>query len=177
MLKKIQMLPLGGLIVSALLVAGCLIVSGTFVIVKDFDMTAEAGFYFYQVDLTTEPDWDDHKDDIDFIDAVGVEFTIVSTETSDVAFSVYVDDYSGAGANPTSILPTADVIIDSLTVSPGTTRITYGESLTFLRNIPRLKSLVRSGKFDYYAGSTGNDGETFVITEGKVVVTLSASGS
>jgi len=31
------------------------------------------------------------------------------------------------------------------------------------------------GRFDYYGTSTGNDGNTFVIDSGKVIITFSAS--
>ncbi|MEE8576637.1 MAG: hypothetical protein V3T31_05225, partial [candidate division Zixibacteria bacterium] len=55
-----------GLAAAILLVTGCL-VSGTFVIVEEFSFTGQTGFYFYEVDITSEPDWEDHKDDIDFI--------------------------------------------------------------------------------------------------------------
>lgn len=156
------------------ILAGCL-VSGTFVIVQEFDFTAQSGFYFHHVDITDDATWQDHKDDIDFIDAVGAEFYITSTEPGDVTFNVYIDDYEAGGASPSSVPATASKIIDDFTVSPGTSKISYKKSLTILTNIERMKTLAKKGKFDYFATSTGNTGSTFVIDSAKVIITLSAS--
>jgi hypothetical protein len=165
-----------GLLLIGLITLGCL-VSGTFIIVESFTFTAQTGFYFYQVDITDDPDWEDHKDDIDFIDAVGLEFFITSTESGDVTFNAYIDDYSGASSNPTSVSGTATKIINNFTVSPGTTWISYSESLGILTGVERLKTLAKEGQFDYYGESTGNDGNSFVIDSGKVIVTFSASST
>ena len=170
--NKIGML---GLLLIGLITLGCL-VSGTFIVVESFTFTAQTGFYWYQVDITENPDWEDRKDDIDFIDAVGLEFFITSTESGDVTFNAYIDDYSGA-SSPTSVPGTATKIIDNFTVSPGTTWISYDQSLGILTGIARLKTLTKLGRFDYYGQSTGNDGNTFVIDSGKVIVTFSASSS
>ncbi|MEW5923684.1 MAG: hypothetical protein AB1746_06830 [Candidatus Zixiibacteriota bacterium] len=160
----------------AVALTGCkYIISGTFVIVKDIEFTAESGFYFYQVDLTDESDWKEHEDDINFIDAVGVVFHIISNEATDVTFNAYVDDYSGIGSSPTTVPATATKIIDGLVVHPGETTVSYSESLTFLTGLDRLKKLVKGGQFDYYGTSTGNVGTTFVIDKGKIIITFSAS--
>jgi hypothetical protein len=166
-----------GLALIALLAVGCL-VSGTFIIVEDFEFTAQTGFYFYPVDITSEPDWEDHKDDINQIDVVGVEFWITSTESGPVTFDAYVDDFSGTTPTSLPVPATATKIIDAFTVNPGANQhITYAQSLTFIKGVDRLKALAKTGKFDYYGTSTGNEGNTFKIDSGKVVVTVSASGS
>jgi len=165
-----------GLLLIGLITLGCL-VSGTFIVVESFTFTAQSGFYFYQVDITENSDWEDRKDDIDFIDADGLEFFITSTESGDVTFNAYIDDYSGSSSSPTSRPSTATKIIDSFTVSPGTTWISYDQSLGILTGVERLKTLTKLGQFDYYGESTGNDGNTFVIDSGKVIVTFSASSS
>ena len=167
MQKKTALLMIMGLTLMAFLTTGCLLVSGTFVIVKEFSMTAGSEFYYYQVDITDEPDWEDHKD------AVGVEFIITSTEPGDVTFSVFIDDYGTGGGS--GIPFSATKIIDDITISPGVTHITYAQSLGFLTGIERLKELTKTGKFDYYGVSSGNDGSTFVITSAKVIATFSAS--
>jgi len=158
--------------VMTLALAGCLIISGTFVIVYDFDLTAETGFYYYPVDITEEEDWEDNKDKIDFIDVVGFEFTIENDNSVDVTFNVYVDEFGTGGG---SVPATASIIIDGLTVPPGTTKFTYAQSLAVLKNVDRLKALVKSGTFDYYGTATGNEGANFRISTSKVIVTVSAS--
>ena len=153
--------------------AGCYLISGTFIIVDTFKFTAQSGFYFYQVDITDEPDWIDHKDDIDFVDAVGVELYITSTETDPVTFSAFVDNYSGPLSSPSSVPTSAKAIIKDLTVPPGTHQVTYAQSLAILQNIDLLKALVKTGRFDYYGTSTGNDGNSFKIDSAKVIMTFS----
>lgn len=159
-------------LLTVLLLAGC-IVSGTFVIIEEITFTAQGGFYFHRLDITDDATWEDHKDDIQFIDAVGAEFYITSTEPDDVTFNVYIDDYS-SGPVPVAVPASASKIITDFTVSPGTTRIDYKKSLSIITNVERLKALARKGMFDYYATSTGSDGTTFVIDSAKIIVTVSA---
>lgn len=172
-----------GLALVALLVTGCL-VSGTFVIVKDFNVvfTADGGFYWWPIDLTTDPDWDDHQDDIDDLDALGLEFTIENTSDVTSTFAIQFATASGE-ADPfdvPSVIPAGAVtVLSGLTVNANSTRhITYAESLGMIGDIAAIKAVVLSGRFDYYGTSTGGSGDDpFVITDGKIIVTVSASGS
>jgi len=171
-----------GMILICLLSFGCkdILVSGTFIIVKTIiSFTAQSGFYFYQVDITDDPDWEDHHDKIDFVDAVGVEFYITSTEPGDVTFNAFITplnpNYSNFGPYPSAVPGSATQIIEDFTVSPGVTHITYKQSLGFLRGLDSLKTYSEIGQFDYYGQSTGNDGSTFLIDSAKVIVTFSAS--
>ncbi|MEW5795097.1 MAG: hypothetical protein AB1772_01930 [Candidatus Zixiibacteriota bacterium] len=168
-----------------LVVAGCL-VSGTFVIVEDveFDFTANTGFYWYPVDLRGNSDWEDHKDDIDDIDAVGFEFKIKNTslETCELnAWFVAAEGEANQAGPPPSTPGAAGQtkVIDGLVVAAGATRtVTYAESLGHISNLPAFKAIVKSGRFDYYGTSCGNTGDSlFVVTDGKIIVTVSASGS
>lgn len=172
MKKLIHSFGLTSVIAAGLLAAGCL-VSGTFIIVSDFDMTVNGNFYFYPVDITDEGDWEDHKDDIDQIDVVGAEFTIENSGGA-TTFSVYIDDYMATA--PGSVPGTASAIIEDFAVPAGTTTITYAQSLGIIKNVARLKALAKVGKFSYFATSTGVGG-TFEITNSKVIITFSASGS
>ena len=167
---------LGSLTLVGLVIAGCL-VSGTFVIVKDveFDFTANSGFYWYPVDLRSNSDWEDHKDDIDDIDALGFEFKI--TNTSDVSSSFTVQFAAATGEadpsdEPTSIPGDAVTVISGLTVAAGATRtVTYAESLGMISNLAAFKRIVKSGRFDYYGTSSGGSGDfPFVVTDRKSTV-------
>jgi hypothetical protein len=165
-----------GFVLIGLLTAGCLL-SGTFVVKKDihFDFTAGDVLYFYGVDITEEPDWKDHKDDIQFIDAVGVEFFIRNTGQVTDTFNVWIDEFSDPASTPTSVPGTASKIINNFVVPPGTTHITYDQSLKILTGLDRLKQLAFKGMFDYYATSTGSSiGSTFFVDSGVVWVTVSA---
>ncbi len=175
--KHKSILAILGLILICLVFVGCkdLLISGTFIFVETFEYSADGDFYFYQVDITTDPDWDEHKDKIDFVDAVGVEFFITNEEEGDVTFDAYIDRYSGLGPLPSEVPTSATQIIDGFTISPGVTHITYKESLGFLTGLDSLKAYSKIGQFDYYGEVTGNTGGTFTIDSAKVVVTLSAS--
>ncbi len=162
-----------GLVLIAVLVSGC-IVSATFVIVKKFSLAPKGGFYFYQVDLSTDGTWEDHQDEIDDIEAVGFEFYIHSSASGNIAFSVFVDDYSGAGADPSAVPSAADIVLDSLTIGGGPSKVSYSTTVGLIENLNRLKSLTKTGQFDVYTTSTGTVGSTFVIDSAKVIVTFSA---
>jgi hypothetical protein len=173
-----------GLILTGLVITGCL-VSGTFVIVKDvdFSFTADNGFYWYPVDLTTNSDWEDHKDDIDDIDAVGFEFKIRNTSGVDCEFNAWFVAEEGVAdstAFPLSFVPAnlgATQVISGLTVAAGATRtVTYAQSLGYISNLAAFKAIVKSGRFDYYGTSTGGTGDDpFEVTDGKIIVTVSGS--
>jgi hypothetical protein len=176
-------LGLAGMILAGLVVAGCL-VSGTFVIVEEveFDFTSNHGFYWRPIDLTTNSDWADHKDDIDNIDAVGFEFKIENTTASDCEFNVWIAAQAGL-ANPldppSSVPSDAIKVIDGLEVAAGATKtVTYSESLGFISNLAAFKAIVKGGRFDYYGRSCGNtDDADFHVTDGKIIITVSASGA
>ncbi|MCK4574142.1 MAG: hypothetical protein KAU36_07210 [candidate division Zixibacteria bacterium] len=171
-----------GVAAIVLLAVGCL-VSGTFVVTEPFSFTAETGFYAYQVDVTDEKDWEDHKDDIDNIDMVGFELWITNNEAFPVTFNAWVDDADNpfcTGATCFDALTTKTIIIDNLTIPAGPTmrrHVTYGESFTYLENVKVLKKLVKEGRLNFYG--TGSDGTDlgFVVDSGVVIVTFSASGT
>ena len=163
---------LAGLI-AALLLVGC-IVSATFVITETFTLSPMTGFYFHRVDITTDATWQDHKDQIDFIDAIGMEMYITSTEASTVTFNAYIDTLT-TGAIPAAIPDSATQIINNLSIAPGKTKITYAQSLSILTGLDRLKTLAKLGKFDFFATSSGTEGTTFTVDSVTVVVTVSAS--
>ena len=170
--KKIVAATLAALM---MVMAGC-IVSGTFMIVKPFDFTTGTGFYYYLVDITNEQDWKDHKDQIDDIDLVGFELWFNNPTASDVTFNCWIDDSNNsAKQNYLEIVQTTK-ILDGLTLPPGKSHLTYGNSFQYIMNVPTLKTLVKSGMFHYY-GTSDNGQGTFTVDSGKVIVTFSASGS
>ncbi|MBI5266125.1 MAG: hypothetical protein HY851_02720 [candidate division Zixibacteria bacterium] len=157
----------------ALMAVGCLI-SGTFVIIVDLPLTATSGYYWCQVDVTTKQAWADHKDDIDQIDAIGLDLWMTNADSVPVTINVNVADYSDG--RPMS--PGLATNIYQLTVNPGADQhITYAQSLALIRNTDRLKALVKTGKFNVEMNSTVNLGSTFTVDSGKVIITFSASGS
>lgn len=175
-----------GLVLLALVTSGCL-VSATFVVVYDIDFsfTADHGFYWYPVDLTDNSDWENHQDDIDDIDAIGFEFNIENTSGSDCSFNVWFAPATGeADLNdpPTTFDPVAlgaVHVITDLSVAAGAIRtVSYAESLGHISSFEAFKAIVKSGRFDYYGTSCGGtDDDEFIVTDGSIIVTVSASGS
>jgi hypothetical protein len=170
-----------GLVLIGLIVAGCL-TSGTFVIVKNFEVsfTADGGFYWCPIDMTTDPDWEEHQQDIDDLDALGLDFTIENT--SDVAatftISFAASTVPAATATAPDAVPAGAVtVLSGLTVPANdTTKVTYAESLGMIGDMAAIKAVVLTGRFDYYGTSTGGSGDNpFDVTDGKIIVTVSAS--
>jgi len=169
------------LITLALVSSGCLI-SGTFVVVEDFDFdfTAQGGFYWYPVDLTGNSVWEDHADDIDNIDAIGMQFTIRNTSDVSSTLTIRIKRASGA-ADPDGVPPPitgATAIIEGLTVPANSSRVIgYVGSLAYITNLDKIKEIIMSGRFDLYGTSTGGPEEPFEVRDGKIVVTISASST
>lgn len=164
---------------SLMVMIGCLL-SGTFVIIKDIDpfcFSSSNQFYHYHVDLTSEPDWEDHKDKIDFIDAVGFDFWITNHSSSSVTYSVYIDPHADAQIGSAAAVKTgATKVFGDLTVAGNTSRhVTYGESLGLISNLTTLKSLVKEGQFRYYGLAEGIAADSACVDSAKAVITVSAS--
>jgi hypothetical protein len=68
-------------------------------------------------------------------------------------------------------------VIDGLEVAAGATRhVSYAESLGMVQNQAALKEIILSGRFDYVGLSCGGTGDAlFLVTNGKVIITVSAS--
>ncbi|MFZ1682811.1 MAG: hypothetical protein WAU88_01655 [Candidatus Zixiibacteriota bacterium] len=158
-----------GLVLIGLACSGCLLVSGTFIVVADFDFTTYDEGYYYQIDVTEESDWQDHKDNIDFVDVVGFEMNITNSSSSPATFDVWIDDY-GTGSTRQS---TATKVLSAVTVPAGASKMTYAQSLTHVVGLDRLKALAKTGKFDYYGESSV--GAQFTVDSGKVIITVSGS--
>ncbi len=160
-------------VVLALVFAGCLI-SGTFVVTEDFSFTADQPFYHKTIDLSSNGTWKKHKDQINLIDAVGLDFTMTGADST--TFNVYAaplgtDSTSIAGALAGGAFP----ILEYITFTPPSTHIDYAASLAHIVNLDKLKALVKAGSFEYY-GTSSHPGGGFEVN-GKIIITFSASGS
>ena len=172
---------LTGLLLVALAITGCNLVSGTFVVVEDVEVsfTADGGFYWYPLDLASNPTWKEHQAEIDKIELIGFSFNIENTSDVSTTFSVLFAGETGPAnplSPPTSMPDDTVRVIDGLTVGPGATRtVTYVESLGMISNQAALKAIVRSGRFDWYGLSSGGSGPAvFKVTKGKIIITVSA---
>jgi len=174
--------------VAGLITAGCL-VSGTFVVVEsvNFEFTANTGFYWYPVDLTDNEEWEDHEEDIDDIDALGLEFLIENTSSQTCELNVWFVAATG-DADPNTLTPPTQIptsgtvhVVKNLVVAAGATRkVSYQESVGFLTGaqLEAFKKIILSGRFDYFGTSCGGTGDDeFRVTQGKIIITVSASST
>ncbi len=185
MKSKVSKLGIPGLLVLALITAGCL-VSGTFVVVENvtFSFTADSGFYWFPVDLASNADWEERQADIDDLDAIGFSFVIENTSdvasTFSVQFAAAIEPLVlpiSSMTQPTVVPSGAVTVISGLSVPANSSRtVTYAESLGMISNFAALKAIILTGRFDYFGASSGGSGDfPFVVTEGKIIITVSAS--
>lgn len=169
---------LSGLL-AVFLLTGCIIV-GTFVIDFEVDETdidaLSEGIYHFNVDLTTDEDWEDHKDKIKDIDNVGFVLKVTNGNSSDITIKLYIDDvdltpYTNSGDIETN---TTQVLSDITLSGPSgtSTIIDWPTSLTKVMNIATLKSQAESGEFGIYVISEGQ--LDFTIDFAVVAVTVTA---
>ncbi len=165
---------LSGLL-GALLLTGCIVV-GTFVI--DFEFASDASFtglVHYDIDLTEDSDWQDHKDKIKDIDNVGFVLQVTNHEASAVDVKMYIDNVGDpVYDNLTDIQDNADLILDNVTfAADGETTIDWSTSLTKVKNVSILKNFADSGIFRIYIVSSQPSVDV-TIDFGVVVVTVTA---
>jgi len=158
-----------------LLLTGCL-VSGTFVVtifIDGEDFTTFTDLYHYEVDLSTDSDWEDHKDKIKNIDVIGVELWLTNNGEAATTFNVWIDDIGEpVYTSVDSVDANATRILEDVSVAPGANHITYAESLALIQNVAALKTLAESGQFHFYGHSSL--GASFALDSARVVVTVSA---
>ncbi len=164
---------------AALLIGGCLM-SGTFTIVEEFSFTSEQAIYFYPVDVTDEEEWKDHKDDIDRIDIIGFELWITNNQAAPDTLAVYIDDYGETEWNSLAQLQANTVkVFGDLAIAGGVgtqTHVTYGQSLGYIQNVAELRRLAKEGRFHYYGTSPGDGAAGYTVDSVRVVLTFEASG-
>lgn len=158
-----------------LLLTGCL-VSGTFVVtifIDGNDMTTYNGLYHYEVDLSTDSDWEDHKDKIENIDVIGVELWMTNNSGSAATFNVWIDDIGDPVYSTVEMVDSlATQILEDITIVSGANHVTYAESLGLIQNVATVKTLAETGQFHFYGHS--NLAAQFVLDSARVVVTVSA---
>jgi hypothetical protein len=172
-IKKLVWL-LSGLL-AALLLTGCIMV-GTFVI--DYEFASDApfdGLVYYDIDLTEEPDWEDHQDDIKNIDNVGFILRVTNDEDDDLDVQMYIDDIDNPiYDNKDDVEDNTDLILNNVTfAADDVTVIDWPTSLTKIENVGVLKSLVESGEFRIYMTSSQPNVD-IVINFGVIIVTVTA---
>lgn len=136
------------------LVSGCWLVSGTWVIIYDVDnadIFATQHFYKFTVDLTKESIWEDHKDDIDDIEDISFTFKLINHGTSAATGQVYVSSNSTL-SDTSAVKDSATIILDGISLPAGDSlHVTMAHYYDLLQNFETLRDLVKTGVFTAYA--------------------------
>ncbi len=177
--KKMWLMALA---MSVLLTVGGCLVSGTFIVTEmiyGIDFTTNTGFYFYDLDITDNSDWEDHKDDIDNIKLAGFEMWITNNSVDANTFNAYIDPSDDPVLTTVGAVQSdATQIIKDLPVAAGNgtqTYISYDQSLTYLINFETLKTLAKEGKFHYYGMDESQNTNAYTIDSIRVILTVEAS--
>ncbi|MBU0984033.1 MAG: hypothetical protein KKA42_09195 [candidate division Zixibacteria bacterium] len=177
MKNRTSKVSLFGLLIVTLTLAGC-ILSGTFVVDYMFSFSTATGFYHYMVDVTTTETWEEHQEDIQRIDVVGFEMWLTNNMANEMTFNVYLDDadqptydnYEDVDDNATQVL---DNLV--LAAGPGTaTHVTYGMSLSQIKNVEYIKDVAEAGRFHYYGVAEGGAYTNFTVDSVRVIITFTA---
>jgi hypothetical protein len=161
-------------LVLGLLVAGC-IVSGQFIVVIDWGGFASTADHLTtrKVDVTTNPTWIDHKDDIQDIIDVKFKVEISNLESDSAKGEVYVSADS-LGTVPL-VRSNATRILHGISIGPAKTRlIGFDESVSYRENLDELLLLVKEGKFYLYGIAENSPFSIEIKTGGQLLVTFSA---
>lgn len=160
MMKKIRFFAALSALLAFAILPGCdSLLSGTFVIdymVYDIDITSGSEWDLFQVDLTDEDVWKDHKDEIKNIDNVGVELWITNPTTGVQTAELYITDYDNTGyVSATAIRQNTDVVFDNLSAAPQTqTHIDWSTSLGHVTDLNKLQTYAELGRFAVYTITT-----------------------
>ena len=179
-MKKLSFLIIVGAIAIALLLpqSGCKIVSGTTTVermYRDLSASTSNSFYYEAIDITDEPDWIDHKDDITDIDNVGFELWVTNNSGVANGYNCYVAPFSsslsGASAKSEVITSATHVLVNVPLAATGQTFIGYADSFSHLTNLETLKTLAESGQFKFFAMSDATPTD-FTVDSILVVITI-----
>lgn len=176
MFEKKKMLILLSALLMLSVFYGCEgLIVGTFVIsidIKGGDIVTKDDFTKFYVDLTKESEWNDHKDEIKYIDNVGFQLWVTNNGPMAVTGQLFASTDSSY-ADTATVRDSATLVLDGLTLPPGATYVDWPSSLTYLCEVDKLKNLVKGGKFAVYALTTTLP-FTITVDSATVIVTVTA---
>ncbi|MGB5105232.1 MAG: hypothetical protein WBP29_01625 [Candidatus Zixiibacteriota bacterium] len=142
-----------GLIAFLSMGANCITSGNVMVVEYLLPMHAQTGVTITpgDVDLSTNSDWNDHKEDINGIDDLGFACRITNNTAAAASGQLYVSandkDYTTEGA----IRNNAILVLDGIVVPAGGTRaIEWQESYDYLKNFDQVKEVIFGEQFHYY---------------------------
>jgi hypothetical protein len=177
MIRNIKIFGLLSALLAIFIVAGCSVITGTFVIsikIGTYDIVGEDDFDYFTVDLSEEEDWNKHKDDIKDIDNVGFQLWLDNAGESTVTGEIYASSLDTIYHDRPAVWGNATLIFTGLEIPPGKSYVDWQTSLLYIRNLPVLKKIVESGKFTGYALTTTMP-YNVTLDSATVIITVTAA--
>ncbi len=166
-----------------LLLAGCLLISGTFLLaimlVSGEDLAWNDEYYYDSVDFTSESVWEDHSDNLQYIDVVGFELWATNDLASAETYDLYLAGLSSSltGSSPkATVESSATQVLNDVPIAAGPgghTYISYPESFSYSMNTDAVRSLTEQGGFKLFL-IPSNNSTSLTVDSLKVVVTFTA---
>ena len=134
--------------------AGCMLVSGQFVVIHEFgDVTASTSdsITMREIDLTENSDFEEHQDDLASIEDVAFETTVHNNLTATAHARIYVSE-RGDLTTFEQIEDHAILVLESPELgSLAEIFIPFEDSRDYLHNLEAFKTLAMTGHFYVYA--------------------------
>jgi hypothetical protein len=124
------------------LIAGCILTTGTIVIVENIDSFASTNNAVnkVEIDLTTNSDYNDHKDQIKSVDAVSIVGWVINRGNAENSGVVWMAD-SGTLTNPDTT--NAKLLVVSPSVPAGdSVLINWSDAVSHVQNFDALKDKI-----------------------------------
>lgn len=172
------------LLLAALAVFLCMgancITTGNLMIIEyidDFAAQTESSLDREQVDLSTNDDWNEHKDDIAAIDDIGFACRIENLGAQPAGGQLFLfkpKNENDSLASYSDVQSKGTLVLDGIVVEPGATReIKWQESYDYLQNFEKAKQIIFTEKFQVYFVA---DKTPFSIQVRDIVLFLSVAG-
>jgi hypothetical protein len=162
---------------SALLLSTACLLTGTKVFSVELDDIVLSGDTVASVtaDLLRNSTYEEHRNDIEYIDRVGFETRMVNGSSQDATVAIWISEVTDLDS-ATTIMDVGDRIVDAITVAAGSEReLSYEDILDLLKSEDALADAVKSGKFAVYAISEDGTPLTVTFTDNLLIVTFTVS--
>jgi len=176
MITRMKLYALLSVLMATFVISGCLILTGTFVIDLKIDRTEVATgseFRYFDADLSKEQAWNDHKDNIKYVDNVGFQLWVTNNGSSPVTGELFASNLDTVYTDTTGVRENAIPILSGLILPAGKTYVDWPTSLRYVTNVPSMRRMVEGGKFKVYA-LTSTLPFNITIDSATVIVTITA---
>ncbi len=169
--------------VAILLLVACSVISGTWILtyqlVENESLVWYDDFYYGSVDMSEDETWEDHAEHIKDINMIGLEVWGINNTSTNQLYDVYLDGQGStlSGSSLRSeVEEFATIVLENFPLNAGGAQfISYGESLNYVKNVDKLKDLLKDGEMKFFAYSKGvSDTTNIHLDSVNIVITFTA---